>query len=135
MSCISRENNHRLNSTSFLIKNLKFEDSDSETCFGSNSLSFYLIARYFRRLHLEVRKNPTTQQNKPKMTYSCDLADMDCHGWLSWMTIMDDCHGRFSWITVMDKCCDRLLVCYFYKLITYLRMDRQTDKWTEVGTC
>ena len=26
--------------------------------------------------------------NKPKMAYSRDLAVMNCHGWLSWMTFM-----------------------------------------------
>ena len=31
--------------------------------------------------------------NKPKMAYSRDLADMDCHGWLLWMTVIDDFDG------------------------------------------
>ena len=42
------------------------------------------------------------RQKKPKMAYSCDLADMDCHG-LSWMTFMDDFDGRLSWMTFMAE--------------------------------
>ena len=35
-------------------------------------------------------------------TYSRDLADMDCHGWFSWMTFIDDFHGWLSYMTFMD---------------------------------
>jgi hypothetical protein len=27
-----------------------------------------------------------------------------CHGWLSWMVVMDGCHGWLSRIVVMDGC-------------------------------
>ena len=44
--------------------------------------------------------------NKPKMAYSRNLAVMDCHGWLSWMTFidtfMDEFHRQLSWTPFMD---------------------------------
>ena len=75
------------------------------------------------------------------MSYSRDLADMDCHGWLSWtssmddfdgfdgwlswMTFMDDFHGWLSWMTGMDY--PRLLMVadlsYFYILFSYRLTD------------
>ena len=35
------------------------------------------------------------------MAYSRDLAFMDCHGWLSWMTVMDDFLG---WVLDYKVC-------------------------------
>ena len=53
----------------------------------------------------------------------------DFHGWLSWMIFMDDFHGWLSW-TIIDY--HRLLAGYFYKLISFLRTDKQTNGQTLV---
>ena len=94
--------------------------------------------------------------NKLKMAYIHDLADMDCHGWLScmtfmddlhgwlsWMTLMDDFHGWLSWMTFMDDFHEwlswmtfmddltLLFVSYFYILLTDRLTDWQTDGQTD----
>ena len=56
-------------------------------------------------------------------------AIMACHGWLSWMTIMDGCHGWLSWIAAMDDCHGWLswmtgLILH----IDYRQTNRQTDR-------
>ena len=51
-------------------------------------------------MNCQVKLGSSPPKN-PKMAYSRDLSDMDCHG-LSLMTFMDDCHWWLSWMTVMD---------------------------------
>ena len=84
-----KKNNHRLNSTSFLIKNLKFEDSKKilnlvlvpiHLGYLFQRQKFFLNERPFRRLHLEVRRGSFGFLNHEKihnkLNRSCKICNL-----------------------------------------------------------